>query len=285
MKVTCKVIQDLLPLYVDGVCSPDTAALVEEHLKDCAPCQEAYHALKEAPDPSSAHDTTLPKKETKIVEGFKQIRRTFRKKWVKIAVLAVAATLVVTMGLAFFANTYRIVPKAEEILQGVSVEDGLLTVNLETPFLLAPMTTFTPSTTQGTTQTSGGGESILLITTSYTPSDWISCWMRGEHGPALNEPYSWDLTYTLTEEAWNDKFSEEAAQWEAQLRADGVSEEEIKVLGQNVEHQLPHGDIQKVYYYDVASPRVWDSNEEAQQALAEHGTLLWTAEDGVVYQP
>ena len=28
MKVTCKVIQDLLPLYVDGVCSPDTAALV-----------------------------------------------------------------------------------------------------------------------------------------------------------------------------------------------------------------------------------------------------------------
>ena len=44
MKVTCKVIQDLLPLYVDGVCSPDTAALVEEHLKDCASCQEAYHA-------------------------------------------------------------------------------------------------------------------------------------------------------------------------------------------------------------------------------------------------
>lgn len=281
MKVTCKVIQDLLPLYVDGVCSPDTAALVEEHLKDCKACQEAYHALKEAPAPSPAHDTTLPKKETKIVEGFKQVRRTLRKKWVKIAALAVAATLVVTIGLAFFANTYRIVSPAEEILQGVSVEDGLLTVNLETPFLLSPMTTFVPSTTQAT----GGGEAILLINTSYTPSDWISGWMRGEHGPGLNEPYSWELTYTLTKEAWNDKFGEEAAQWEAQLRADGASEEVIKALGQNVEQQLPHGDIQKVYYYDVASPRVWDSNEEAQQALAEHGTLLWTAEDGVVYQP
>ena len=56
-------------------------------------------------------------------------------------------------------------------------------------------------------------------------------------------------------------------------------------MGQSVEDQLPHGDIQKVYYYDIASPRVWASNEEAQKALEEHGTLLWTAEDGVVYNP
>ena len=40
MKVTCKVIQDLLPLYHDGVASPDTAALVEEHLQTCEACQE-----------------------------------------------------------------------------------------------------------------------------------------------------------------------------------------------------------------------------------------------------
>ena len=217
------------------------------------------------------------------MEGFKQVRRTLRKKWVKIAALAVAATLVVTIGLAFFANTYRIVPKAEEILQGVSVEDGLLTVNLETPFFLSPMTLLTPSTTQAP----GGGESILLITTSYTPSDWINNWFHvtvGQHtGPEGGSP--WDLTYTLTEEAWNDKFGEEAAQAKAQLRANGFTEDEIKFFGRSVEQELPHGDIQKVYYYDVASPRVWDSNEDAQQALAEHGTLLWTAEDGVVYQP
>ena len=59
----------------------------------------------------------------------------------------------------------------------------------------------------------------------------------------------------------------------------------FEALGQSVEDQLPHGDIQKVYYYDIASPRVWASNEEAQKALEEHGTLLWTAEDGVVYNP
>ena len=48
MKVTCKVIQDLLPLYHDSVCSPETAALVEEHLKDCETCQEVFHRLQDA---------------------------------------------------------------------------------------------------------------------------------------------------------------------------------------------------------------------------------------------
>ena len=149
MKVTCKVIQDLLPLYHDGVASPDTAALVEEHLKDCEACQEEFHKLQEAPAPSLTLDTIPKKRETKFLEGLNQVKRVLRKKWVKIAALAVAATLVVTIGLAFFANTYRIVSPAEEILQGVSVEDGLLTVDLETPFLLSPMT-FCPQHHPGT---------------------------------------------------------------------------------------------------------------------------------------
>ena len=48
MKVTCKVIQDLLPLYVDGVCAPDTAALVEEHLASCPACREELGRLASA---------------------------------------------------------------------------------------------------------------------------------------------------------------------------------------------------------------------------------------------
>lgn len=39
MKLPCKVIEDLLPLYHDGVCSPESAALVEEHLAGCENCQ------------------------------------------------------------------------------------------------------------------------------------------------------------------------------------------------------------------------------------------------------
>lgn len=39
MKISCEIIQDLLPLYCDGVCSQDSKQAVEAHLKDCEKCK------------------------------------------------------------------------------------------------------------------------------------------------------------------------------------------------------------------------------------------------------
>jgi len=39
MKVSCEVIQDLLALYHDGVCSKDSREMVESHLQDCEVCK------------------------------------------------------------------------------------------------------------------------------------------------------------------------------------------------------------------------------------------------------
>lgn len=38
MKLPCEMIQDILPLYHDGVCSNVSRNLVEEHLKECENC-------------------------------------------------------------------------------------------------------------------------------------------------------------------------------------------------------------------------------------------------------
>lgn len=45
MKYPCCMIQDLLPLFHDGVCSDDTADIVREHLRECEDCRTAYDAL------------------------------------------------------------------------------------------------------------------------------------------------------------------------------------------------------------------------------------------------
>lgn len=52
MKLSCDVIQDLLPLYHDGVCSKESRKIVEEHIATCAACKDVLHELKEdmAPD-------------------------------------------------------------------------------------------------------------------------------------------------------------------------------------------------------------------------------------------
>lgn len=47
MKYNCKVIQDLLPLYTDGICSDVSAQMVEEHLKECASCEKIAKELQD----------------------------------------------------------------------------------------------------------------------------------------------------------------------------------------------------------------------------------------------
>ncbi len=35
----CEIVQDLLPLYHDGVCTEKSRRFVEEHLKTCSTCR------------------------------------------------------------------------------------------------------------------------------------------------------------------------------------------------------------------------------------------------------
>lgn len=44
------IVQDLLPLYHDGVCSDKSRAAVEEHLQTCQDCRKALEEM----------DTQLP---------------------------------------------------------------------------------------------------------------------------------------------------------------------------------------------------------------------------------
>ena len=46
--ISCKVIEDLLPLYVDGVVSVETAELIREHLKTCSDCREYLSRLSKS---------------------------------------------------------------------------------------------------------------------------------------------------------------------------------------------------------------------------------------------
>lgn len=52
MNLPCNVVQDLLPLYHDGVCSEESKNLVQAHIATCAQCKDYLHRLKEeaAPD-------------------------------------------------------------------------------------------------------------------------------------------------------------------------------------------------------------------------------------------
>ncbi len=45
--MTCKIIQDLLPLYVDSVCSKESCELVQAHLKICPACAQELAMMRQ----------------------------------------------------------------------------------------------------------------------------------------------------------------------------------------------------------------------------------------------
>lgn len=47
MKYECKVVEDLLPLYKDDVCSDASKKVVEEHLAECPKCSDLLKSLKD----------------------------------------------------------------------------------------------------------------------------------------------------------------------------------------------------------------------------------------------
>ncbi len=109
MKVSCQVISDLLPLSVEGLASPASAALIEEHLEECPDCQRLRAEL-EAPLPAPAEGAHLP---------LKRLRRAL---WRKKA-LAVLSSVFFTLALAVTAVGYLTAPEYLSIdEQGVTVE-------------------------------------------------------------------------------------------------------------------------------------------------------------------
>lgn len=49
-RISCNVTKDLLPSYLDGVCSGESGELVEEHLAECPACRKFLEGLQR-PDP------------------------------------------------------------------------------------------------------------------------------------------------------------------------------------------------------------------------------------------
>lgn len=65
MKTDCEVVRDLLPLYIDGVCSVESMRLVEDHLRECGACRMEYERMtsKEG-EPAPAPDASAVIKKT-----------------------------------------------------------------------------------------------------------------------------------------------------------------------------------------------------------------------------
>lgn len=72
MKVTCEIAEDLLPLYVDNVCSDQSKRAVEEHLQECEKCRKLIESTHAVAVPHIEPDQ--PTADQAVKKGFKKIQ-------------------------------------------------------------------------------------------------------------------------------------------------------------------------------------------------------------------
>ena len=82
--VTCSIVEDLLPLYMDGCCSKDSQQAVAEHMKTCEKCRETYRHLQ-SDLPTIANETTDMRSE----EIARSLSKRIKKRKAAAAVFAV----------------------------------------------------------------------------------------------------------------------------------------------------------------------------------------------------
>lgn len=99
MKYPCHLIEDLLPLYYDGVCSEKSNEDIKEHLSECAGCSEKYRALSE---PEKIENVSIDQEyEMQRAASFRSVKR-------KITINRIAAILICVVIFAAMFLTYVI---------------------------------------------------------------------------------------------------------------------------------------------------------------------------------
>ena len=87
-KKDCKIIQDLLPSYSDGITSQETNNYIEDHLKNCVECRDT---LKNMNKEIELNENIEQTKELKYLSGFKNRRNI-------IVVLSILFTICLCIG-------------------------------------------------------------------------------------------------------------------------------------------------------------------------------------------
>ena len=79
-KMNCDIIRDLIPSYVDEICSEATKNCVESHIEDCSECREMVKLCRD-------HVLTDKKAEKIALNGFQKIKKRMNKQFISNIIL------------------------------------------------------------------------------------------------------------------------------------------------------------------------------------------------------
>lgn len=117
MKLPCRVIEDMLPMYYDKVCSEESATLIEEHLKHCPRCSQILTDL--------STDIAVSKESIDDIKPLKKIQKNYKRK--KLYWLLAISLVLLLLPVAFLAGNEH--GEQSEQSDEYPVEDAISSAN------------------------------------------------------------------------------------------------------------------------------------------------------------
>lgn len=100
-KMKCDIIQDLIPVYVDEICSEATRECVEEHIKNCKECRQVVALCRN-------HGLSGEKLEQNGLDGLKKIKQIGQIKG--LVCCGLVLFLILCLGLNLFVFKKNVLP-------------------------------------------------------------------------------------------------------------------------------------------------------------------------------
>lgn len=121
MKITCNVVQDIMPLYLENIVNEDTKKVVEEHLHSCKSCRKRLSDMTES-TPIAPDMNMVPMKKLKT--------KLFQK---KVQTIVVSAILVLTVAVIVLGNLVapRYYSSSDHVISLNESDKGLVYVTFD----------------------------------------------------------------------------------------------------------------------------------------------------------
>lgn len=120
MRISCEVIRDLLPLYVEGIASEDSQMLVEEHLESCSNCAKELEYMKKQLENVLHTDV--------YVRSLKKVKKALFKKKLQTIIFTVMLTLTVAAVIIANLTAPNYIPYSPDLLHITEKNDGTVLV-------------------------------------------------------------------------------------------------------------------------------------------------------------
>ncbi len=118
-KINCSLIKDLLPLYIDDLCSKETTEIVGNHLEICEECNKEYETLKKT-------EPKVKPQEDNSQELIKKVNKKFGKdkKWAVIKTISVILAVIIIAGIIAFFKVPLYIAQDDFRNTGISYPDN-----------------------------------------------------------------------------------------------------------------------------------------------------------------